>query len=152
MSPIDAPGQATALWDMVDGHSPRLYYTGRASLRHYGSRSSYAIGVLEYREGRWERRAEPVLRGSAPRMSVLEPLVVHDRGRYLMWFQANPHEIGPGELPEYELRVTESTEWAAFNVRRLLRGERPVVPSPFYLAVGQSRLTVLPRGTDGNEG
>ncbi|WP_444963963.1 hypothetical protein [Nocardiopsis sp. M1B1] len=249
----------------IDGHPPRLYYTGRASLRHYGSRSSYAIGVLEYRGGRWERRAEPVLRGSAPRMSVLEPLVVHDRGRYLMWFQANPHEIGPGELPDYELRVTESTDglswsapkvfagpeegffdnavhrvdgrwvmvlargsnlhgtphfpdqglwittaaelvpersgwtapvrvldtdhtdtpewmargvygpalhalegageavllytatrdapkWAEFNVRRLLRGRRPVVPSPFYLAVGQSRLTALPRGTGGDEG
>lgn len=98
----------------ADGHPPRLYYTGRASLQHYGNRSSYAIGVLEYREGRRERRAEPVLRGSAPRMSVLEPLVVHSRGRYLMWFQANPNEIGPGELPDYETNgPSEKTSAAA---------------------------------------
>ncbi|WP_017586331.1 hypothetical protein [Nocardiopsis ganjiahuensis] len=252
----------------TDDHPPRLYYTGRASPQHYGNRSSYAIGVLEYRQGRWERRAEPVLVGSAPRKSVLEPLVIHDRGRYVMWFQANPNEIGPGELPDYELRVTESTEstdgiawsppqvfagpqegffdnavhrvgqrwvmvlargsnlhntpnfphqglwvitapelvadrsewtapvrildtdradtpqwmgrgvygpalhtlegteeavlmytavraaptWAAFNLRRLLGGKRPVVPSPFYLAVGQSRLKTAPHSTDEEEG
>ena len=33
-----------------------------------------------------------------------------------MWYQANPHEVGPGEQPDYELRCTDSvdgiTDWS----------------------------------------
>ncbi|BBG03522.1 MULTISPECIES: hypothetical protein [Pseudonocardia] len=92
------------------GNGPRLYYTGRATRKHYGPGSQYAIGFLEYRDGRWQRHHAPVLQGAPPRSSVLEPFVVYTEGRYRMWYQANPHEIGPGELPDYELRCTESVD------------------------------------------
>lgn len=116
-----APDPPKGAWDTAGMHTPsyvpavagqpaRVYYTGRASRKHYGPRSSYAIGALEFIDGAWVRREEPLIRGGGRRMSVLEPLVVHDRGRYVMWFQANPHEIGPGELPDYELRVTDSAD------------------------------------------
>lgn len=102
------------------GHGARIYYTGRASTKHYGPNSRYAIGVLEYRDGHWQRRRTPILRGTPPRASVLEPFVIHTEGRYRMWYQANPHEIGPGEHPDYELRCTDSedgiTGWSPSRV------------------------------------
>lgn len=126
---LDARGRAAALapdpprgsWDAAgmhtpsyvpasDGHGPRIYYTGRATSRHYGPRSRYAIGVLEYRDGRWQRRDAPVVQGTPPRASALEPFVVHADGRYRMWYQASPHEVGPGEQPDYQLRYTESED------------------------------------------
>lgn len=99
----------------VDGQPTHIYYTGRASLQQYGPASSYAIGALELIGGQWVRREEPPVRGTAPRSSVLEPMVVNDRGRYVMWFQANPHEIGPGDLPDYELRVSESDDGVTWS-------------------------------------
>ncbi len=116
-----APDPPRGSWDAAGMHTPsyvppsggngaRLYYTGRASLRHYGPRSRYAIGFLEYRDGRWQRHPMPVLEGTPPRSSVLEPFVIYTDGRYRIWYQANPHEIGPGELPDYELRCTESVD------------------------------------------
>lgn len=102
------------------GEQPaRIYYTGRGSRKHYGPTSSYAIGAIEYIDGEWRRMDGPLIEGSGSRRSVLEPFVVTDRGRYVMWYQANPHEIGPGELPDYELRVAESidgVEWSAAKV------------------------------------
>lgn len=126
---VDRRGRARALvadpprhaWDSAGMHTPsyvppvgdqpaRLYYTGRASLQQYGRRSSYAIGALELVDGEWVRLEEPLLTGVAPRSSVLEPLVAYGDGRYVMWHQANPYEIGPGDLPDYELRAAESVD------------------------------------------
>ncbi len=107
----DAGGRHTPNYvPAVDGVGPRIYYAGRATSRHYGPTSRYSIGVLEFRDGRWQRRSEPVLEGAAPRSSVLEPLVIHTEGRYRMWFQTSPHVIGPGEQPDYELRCSDSED------------------------------------------
>lgn len=99
----------------VGDQPARIYYTGRRSRRHFGPGSSYAIGALELVDGEWRRREEPLVQGTAPRESVLEPLVATEQGRYVMWFQANPHEIGPGEQPDYELRVSESWDGVAWS-------------------------------------
>lgn len=145
----DAEGMHTPSFVPAVGNQPaRIYYTGRASRKQYGPRSSYAIGALELIGGEWVRRNEPVIRGVAPRSSVLEPLVVHDRDRYVMWFQTNSHEIGPGELPDYELRVTESCDGVSWS-------EPQVFATPeegfFDNAVARTRegwLMVLARGSD----
>nr|WJP00515.1 AntQ [Pseudonocardia antarctica] len=108
-------------WDAAGMHTPsyvppaagngaRIYYSGRANAKLYGPGSRYAIGVLEHVDGQWRRRGAPVLEGSGQRWSVLEPRVVHSGGRYRMWYQANPHEIGPGEHPDYELHCVESED------------------------------------------
>lgn len=116
----DGAGMHTPSYVSATGDQPaRIYYTGRGSRKHYGPGSSYAIGALELIAGQWRRRETPLIEGAAPRQSVLEPLVVADQGGYVMWFQANPHEIGPGELPDYELRVAESADgvtWSAPSV------------------------------------
>lgn len=107
----DAAGMHTPSYVPAnDDYGPRLYYTGRATSKHYGPGSRYSIGVLEHRDGRWHRRSTPVLEGSAPRFSVLEPLVIHTAGHYRMWYQANPHEVGPGEQPDYQLCCTDSAD------------------------------------------
>lgn len=117
-------------WDEAGMHTPsyvpptgtrpaRIYYTGRGSRKHYGPGSSYAIGVLEFIDGEWQRRDAPLIEGAGSRQSVLEPLAAAAHGRYVMWFQANPHEIGPGELPDYELRVVESADGIAWSAPRV---------------------------------
>lgn len=103
---VDARGRAAALtadpprsgWDEAGRHTPsyvppvagrpaRVYYTGRSTRSHYGPGSGYAIGVLdEFRDGQWSRWDHPVLEGTAPRTSVLEPFLVHTEGRYRMRF------------------------------------------------------------------
>lgn len=145
----DAAGMHTPSYvPAVNGQPARIYYTGRASRQQYGPASSYAIGALELIGGDWVRREEPLIRGVAPRSSVLEPLVVHDRGRFVMWFQANPHEIGPGEFPDYELRVSESSDGLSWS-------EPQVFATPeegfFDNAVTRTKdgwLMVLARGAD----
>jgi hypothetical protein len=132
----------------TEEHPARIYYTGRASRKLYGAQSRYAIGVLEYIDEQWVRRSEPLIRGVAPRLSVLEPLVVQDDGRYIMWFQANPHEIGPGELPDYELRVSESADGIAWDEPRVFATseegffDNAITPTP------DGWLMVLARGAD----
>ncbi|GEM_PF-5984290 len=86
--------------------------TTRAALgrRDVGASSRYAIGILEHHEGRWNRRDEPMVQGDGTRPSALEPLVVHDGDRYVMWYVATPHEVGRGEQPDYELRTTTSDD------------------------------------------
>ncbi len=113
----DAAGMHTPSYVPASGgNGPRIYYTGRATSKHYGPKSRYSIGVLEYQDGRWHRRSNPVLCGASSRPSVLEPFVIYTDGRYRMWYQANPHEIGPGEQPDYELRCVDSenglTDWS----------------------------------------
>lgn len=103
-----------------DDRGERIYYTGRATSKQYGPESRYAIGVLERRGDEWVRRDAPVIVGDEHRPSALEPFVVYAEGRYRMWYLANPHEIGPGEQPDYELRCTESqdgiTDWTPPSV------------------------------------
>lgn len=89
---------------------PRIYYAGRAGRRHTGSGSHYAVGVLRFQDGRWQRHDGPIVRGDAERASALEPFVVRHDGRYLMWYLATPHEVGRGEQPDYELRTTTSLD------------------------------------------
>ena len=54
----------------------------------------------------------PAVQGEPPP----DHLLIHTEGRYRMWYQANPHEVGPGEQPDYELRCTDSvdgiTDWS----------------------------------------
>ncbi|MDN5726529.1 MAG: hypothetical protein L0G99_11450 [Propionibacteriales bacterium] len=113
----DAAGMHTPSYvPAVADHGPRIYYTGRATTRQFGPRSRYSIGVLEHRDGRWHRRDTPLVEGTRSRASVLEPFALRTEGRYRMWFQANPNEVGPGEQPDYELRCSDSmdgiTDWS----------------------------------------
>ncbi len=94
----------------ADGAPARIYYAGRAGRRHVGTASGYAVGVLEERDGRWVRREAPIVVGDAGRPSALEPRVVRHGGRYCMWYLATPHEVAPGEQPDYELRTTVSDD------------------------------------------
>lgn len=48
--------------------------------------------------------------GDDDRPSALEPRVIRHDGRYLMWYLATPHEVAPGEQPDYELRTTTSID------------------------------------------
>ena len=132
----------------TEGHPARIYYTGRASRKQYGAQSRYAIGVLEYIDGQWVRRSEPLIRGVAPRLSVLEPLVVHDDARYLMWFQANQHEIGPGELPDYELQVSESADGIAWGEPRVFATPEEGFFDNALTSTPDGWLMVLARGAD----
>ncbi|GEK22980.1 hypothetical protein [Cellulomonas xylanilytica] len=136
---VDARGRARPLvadpprgaWDRGGMHTPsylpagdgtpaRIYYAGRRGRRHVGAGSSYAIGVLEHSGGTWRRRSRPVLTGSGYRSSVLEPLVVRAGERHHLWYLATPHEVAPGEQPDYQLMSTSSedglTGWTAPEV------------------------------------
>lgn len=126
----------------------RIYYTGRMSKKQYGPRSSYAIGALELIEGNWVRRGDPLITGTAPRASVLEPLVAHDRGRYVMWFQAISHEIGPGEYPDYELRVAESTDGVSWSEPDVFATPEEGFFDNTITRTGNGWLMLLARGSD----
>ncbi len=99
------------------GRPPLLFYAGRASRRHYGPGSSYSIGLLHQRpDGAWDRQPTPVLTGwDDRRRSVLEPLVVPIETGYRMWFLAAPHEVGPGEQPDFQLHVTDSVDGVSWS-------------------------------------
>lgn len=128
---------------------PRIYYAGRAGRRHVGAGSGYAIGLLELRDGRWMRRESPILTGAGDRPSVLEPRVIQHDGRYVMWFLATPHEVAPGEQPDYELQTTTSVNgvdgWTAPKVF--------TTPNEGFFDIaltkaGSAWLMVLARGTN----
>lgn len=126
----DASGRLVALvpdgrrgtWDAAGMHTPayapphrgapaRVYYAGRRTSRRYGPGSAYAVGALEQRpDGGWERLPGPLVRGDDERPSALEPTVVPVADGYRMWFLAAPHEIGPGEQPDFEIRVSDSAD------------------------------------------
>ena len=133
----------------ADGRADRIYYTGRSTRRHYGPGSRYAIGVLEQRDGHWHRRDRPILQGGPPRTSVLEPFVVHTEGRYRMWYQANPHEVGPGELPDYELRCTDSADGIAdWSPPRVFASSEEGFFDNALVRIGERWVMVLARGSN----
>lgn len=112
----DPPRQA---WDGGGMHTPsylpptdstpaRIYYAGRRGRQHVGDGSQYAIGLLEYVDGRWRRTGAPLLTGDGERPSTLEPRVVREGDAFVMWYLATPHEVAPGEQPDYELRSATS--------------------------------------------
>jgi hypothetical protein len=122
------PDAPRGSWDAGGMHTPcyvpphrgapaRVYYAGRRTARHYGPGSRYSVGVLEQRpDGSWRRRRDPVLSGCADRPSALEPTVTAVGDGYRMWFLTAPHEVGPGEQPDFELRVADSADglrWSA---------------------------------------
>lgn len=145
----DAEGMHTPSFVPAAGEQPaRIYYTGRGSRKQYGPRSSYAIGALELIDGEWVRTGEPMIRGVAPRLSVLEPMIMHDRGRYVMWFQANPHEIGPGELPDYEIQVAESADGVSWSEPRAFTTSREGFFDNAIARTKDGWVMVLARGSD----
>lgn len=102
------------------GQPPLMFYAGRASRRHYGPGSAYSIGVLRQQpDGEWARSPSPVMTGTGARPSVLEPLVIPVDDGYRMWFLATPHEVGPGEQPDFELHVSESRDGENWDAPRL---------------------------------
>lgn len=60
-----------------------------------------------------------MLSGWAGRASVLEPLVIVLESGYRMWFLATPHEVGPGEQPDFELHVSDSVDCIDWEPPRL---------------------------------
>lgn len=105
----DGGGMHTPSYVPATASTPaRIYYAGRRGRQHVGHTSHYAIGALEYLDGGWHRTGAPLLRGSPDRPSVMEPRVVFENGRYIMWHLATPHEVAPGEQPDYELRCVTS--------------------------------------------
>jgi hypothetical protein len=107
----DGGGMHTPSYLPATGATPaRLYYAGRTGRQHVGPTSRYSIGVLEKIEGRWTRTGSPLLTGDDRRPSVLEPRVVREDDQYVMWYLATPHEVAPGEQPDYELRCTTSAD------------------------------------------
>lgn len=154
-----APDPPRGAWDGAGMHTPsyvpaangqpaRIYYTGRASRKHYGPGSSYAIGALELIDCEWRRRDAPLIVGSEPRPSVLEPLVVADGGRFMMWFQASPHEVGPRELPDYELRVVESEDGLRWSPPRVFATPVEGFFDNAVARVGDEWVMILARGSN----
>lgn len=146
-------------WDGAGMHTPsyvpesstqpaRIYYTGRSSRKHYGPGSNYAIGAVELIDGEWRRREAPLIEGVAPRQSVLEPLVVAESGWYVMWFQANPHEVGPGELPDYELHVAESADGISWSAPRVFATSTEGFFDNAVVRVDDGWLMVLAHGSN----
>ncbi|MGW2095892.1 hypothetical protein [Promicromonospora sukumoe] len=131
------------------GRGPRIYYAGRAGKRHYGDGSTYAIGVLTRgARGEWVRRDTPVLTGRPGRASVLEPLVIAVDGGYRMWFLATPHEVGPGEQPDFELHVADSADGIEWEpARRFATREEGFFDNAVY-PTGEGWEMLLARGTN----
>ncbi|WP_405058538.1 hypothetical protein OG474_38220 [Kribbella sp. NBC_01505] len=124
----------------------RMYYTGRATARQFGPRSRYSIGVLERQGDAWVRRDAPIITGDEHRPSVLEPVVVYANGRYRMWYQANPHEIGPGDLPDNELRYAESANGVDWSKPTTFAGPNEGFFDNAVIRRGDEWLMVLARG------
>lgn len=131
------------------GQCPLLFYAGRGSRRHYGPGSSYAIGVLrQRRDGGWERHHDPVVTGWGDRRSVLEPLAIPVDTGYRMWFLAAPNEVGPGEQPDFELYVSDSTDGVTWGrpVQFSTRGEGFFDNAVYRTGTGWEMI--LARGTN----
>ncbi|MFD0560138.1 hypothetical protein FB566_4132 [Stackebrandtia endophytica] len=111
-------------WDSRGMHTPsyvrgrqpdgtteeRIYYAGHSARAVTGNRSRYSIGYLRRTATGWSRYGPPVHAGTPERPSVLEPLVRYDEGLWRMWYLSAPHEVGPGEMPDYQLEYVESPD------------------------------------------
>lgn len=154
------PDPPRGAWDGGGIHTPsylpahedaaaRLYYAGRAGRQHTGAGSRYAIGLLELVDGAWRRRETPILTGTPDRPSVLEPRVVRHDGRYVMWFLSTPHEVAPGEQPDFELRCTTSLDGVAgWTEPELFRSADEGFFDVALAATADGWSMVLARGTN----
>jgi hypothetical protein len=115
-------------WDAFGLHSPsyvegpstrRVYYAGRGGKSVTDNTVPYAIGVLEWPGSGWERRPEPVLRGTATFPNVLEPKVRYLDGKWRMWYAATPVEAGKNVLPVYEVRYVDSDDGLTWSEPRV---------------------------------
>lgn len=156
--PIVADPQRGA-WDVGGMHTPcrvpaahgqpeRIAYAGRASARHFGAGSGYAIGVLDRDGDGWVRRDEPVLRGWPGRASVLEPLVIATDVGFRMWCLATPHEVGRGEQPDFALMVADSVDGLAWQHPRPFASSSEGFFDAAIDRVGDTWELVLARGTN----
>jgi hypothetical protein len=135
----DPPGKAVPLapappkgqWDARGMHTPsyvrgpggreeRIYYAGQSSRSVTGKRSRYAIGYLVRTHAGWQRHGPPVHIGTPERPSVLEPLVRYDDGVWRMWYVSAPHEVGRGELPDYQLEYVEGDDGIRWSTPQVL--------------------------------
>lgn len=129
----------------------RLYYTGTAG-SHDMTERRMAIGVMERRDGRWKPLPHPIVSGDDDRPNVLEPKVVHADGRWRMWYQATHHEAGPGELPNTQIRYSESgdgiTNWTepqvVFDDDRFDAAPTSLPDGRFHLLVASAPNTLGP--------
>lgn len=65
-----------------------------------------------------------------------------------MWFQANPHEIGPGELPDYELRVAESADGVTWSAPSVFAAPAEGFFDNAVARVADGWLRILARGSN----
>ncbi|ONI85270.1 hypothetical protein ALI144C_13245 [Actinosynnema sp. ALI-1.44] len=91
-----APVPPPDAWDATGYHCPvhvrargvrRIYYASTPKQTLYGP---YRIGCLQWMDGRWHRRPEPVFTAVLPweRSTVLEPNVVHAGGLWRIFYAA----------------------------------------------------------------
>lgn len=131
------------------GHEPLLFYAGRRGRLHYGPQSAYAIGMLRQQpDGRWQRHSEPVLTGWSDRRSVLEPLVIPVDGGYRMWFLATPNEVAPGEQPDFELCVSDSTDGVTWQQPLLFASRAEGFFDNAVYRTGSGWEMIVARGTN----
>jgi hypothetical protein len=132
----------------------RVYYTGLNKL--FGPRRTYAIGVLEWDQGRWVRRPLPVLAGTGGFPHALEPTVVVAGGRWHLYFMRFAGDPARGQAPAYEFCHTQSanglTDWTEPQV---LFGPDQFVfdnavaarPGTYYmLTAGDAATSAIPQG------
>lgn len=96
--------------DPKQGPRERIYYSGRSSRQSTGPKSRYAIGCVERTPAGWARHDAPVLTGTPERPSVFEPLVRYYDQKWRMWYVSAVHEVGRGELPNYQFEYVESVD------------------------------------------
>lgn len=100
----------------VEGKNPdgspcyRIYYTGRGSKNEHGKGTSFAIGFIEKTADGWRRHPSPIITGDERNLSVLGPKVIHDEGKWKMWYRATPYETIKGKYPKTEIYYSESTD------------------------------------------
>lgn len=102
-----------------------------------------AIGVMERRNGQWVVRSRPIVEGDKERPNVLEPKVVYSGEMWRMWYQATHHEARPGELPDTEIRYTESRDGiAGWSEPRLVFDDNRFDAAATVLPDGRHHLLV----------
>ncbi|HEX8657419.1 MAG TPA: hypothetical protein VF690_07800 [Hymenobacter sp.] len=132
----------------------RVYYTGLNKL--FGPRRTYAIGVLEWDQGRWVRRPLPVLAGTGGFPHALEPTVVVTGGRWHLYFMRFAGDPARGQAPAYELCHTQSanglTNWTEPQVlfgpdQFVFDNGVATLPGTYYmLTAGDAARPGIPQG------